>query len=508
LQQVRIHRSGRSIRRLALGLVAVIVVLVGWLQFVWLSRLHDEELARRQVALRVASANFQDRIAREFQDLLDLTAAPYASPPGGLVRARVNWVPGSLRGDYGTPAETIEVGRARLQQLLGSALLQAAAKGDIEGGGIWLEPPALVHCSSSCSAWLLDLGALANGPLDEAARLLFADFGEALRLEIVSSGPEGKLARRIYPAGGARPSLSEPDLSIDLLGALPVPGPPGFTWELRVGHAGSSLEQAVAAAHLRNLLLSLVVLGLLVAGLVVIDRYSRNRAALAEQRILFVASASHELRTPLSVIGSAADNLAEGTVSDAERVREYGALIRSEVAKLTAMIDNVLDFSEATGKPREFVSVALDRVLEEALSLCRPALSDRELRLDLASDPPTVLGQPAALRSLVVNLLNNAAKYAEGEGAIRIALRTVSSGRRRALALSVTNPVGTRSEADPERWFEPFHRGKDALARRIPGTGIGLSVARSIARQHGGDLTVLGGDRGWIRFVLYLPLGD
>lgn len=508
MQYVRAHRSGRSLRRLAMLLIAITVLLIGWLQFIWLSQLRDEELARRQVALRVASSNFQDRIGREFQEWLDKSASRAQSIPAELLRGRVEWRPGNAHGEFHQTAGTSVVGHARLQQLAGRSMIKAAAEGELDGRGIWLQPPALVECFRRCSAWLLDPAALATGPMRQAAELLFADFGEQLRLHIVSVGEGECCARTLYPAHSAGAASGRPDLAVELLAELPVLGPRGFRWELRVGHADSSLEQAVADAHLRNMLLSAMVFGLLLAGLILIDRYARSRAALAEQRILFVASASHELRTPLSVIGSAADNLAEAKVQDEKKVREYGALIRAEVAKLTAMVDNVLEFSQAVGKPREFLPVHLDRIVIEALEMCRPVIGDREVIMDLGDEPPRVLGQPDALRSVLVNLLNNAGKYAEGEGAIRISLRVVTSGKRRAVALSVSNPLAGRRDTDPERWFEPFKRGQAAVERRVPGTGIGLSVARNIAQQHGGGLAVQYAGTGVIRFTLYLPLGE
>ena len=109
--------------------------------------------------------------------------------------------------------------------------------------------------------------------------------------------------------------------------------------------------------------------------------------------------------------------------------------------------------------------VRLDRVLNEALVLCRPVFGDREVILNLMDDPPEVLGQPSGLRSVLVNLLNNVGKYAEGAGVIRISLSVVRSGRRRALAMAISNPLADQSDADPERWFEPFQRGRAAVDR-------------------------------------------
>lgn len=499
----RVHGTSRNVRQLAIALVAATVLLIGWLQFLWLSQLREEETARRRVALRVASSNFQDRISREITDLLRS-----GGPADSLLRASVRWKPGEFTGERLSPAGPRPLGRAEMLQLLERPLLAAGRSQGWPEYGLWLEPPALVRCGEQCTAVLLDREQLADRLFEDAANRLFADFGEMLRLHIVSLKADGGSPRQLYPLDVPPDRVAGFDLTLDLLVGVPVHGPREHRWELRVGHAASSLEQAVARAHLRNLLLSGLVLLLLVLGVVLVYRYSRNQAALAQQQILFVASASHELRTPLSVIGSAADNLADGAVPEAQRVRQYGKLIRNEVGKLTAMIDNVLQFSEATGRPMEFQPLAPAGLIEEALARCRATMTDRPVQLDLPDGLPEVLGDPHALHSLLVNLLNNAGKYAEGEGPVQVAGRVLHSGRRRALAISISNPVKARRESDPETWFEPFRRGRSALERGLPGTGIGLSVARNIAQQHGGGLSVQFVGQNSIRFTLYLPVED
>jgi len=292
-----------------------------------------------------------------------------------------------------------------------------------------------------------------------------------------------------------------------LLPDAPVLGPAATRWELRLSHAGSSLESLVGRAHARNLVISLTVLAVLVGGLWLVVAGARRRAALAERQVTFVASASHELRTPLAVIASAADNLADGAITDPERVRAYGELVRGEARRLSSMVETVLQYAESTFRPLDLSPVDVAALIAGACAEAEASTRGKEVRIDLAPDLPEVPGDARALRSLLVNLLVNAAKYAEGEHWIAISARVVAAARgRKVLALSVVNPVRSRLESDPGRWFEAFRRDRSAEERGIPGTGIGLAVARNIARQHGGGLNVDVQPRRSVRFTLYLPL--
>jgi signal transduction histidine kinase len=211
------------------------------------------------------------------------------------------------------------------------------------------------------------------------------------------------------------------------------------------------------------------------------------------------------------VIASAADNLADGTVETGARVRDYGALIQRETHRLGNMIENVLQFAQSASATRPRVAADIDvaALLREVLERHAALLAGRELRLRLAGQLPAVRGDPAALASALDNLVVNAARYAGGGNWIHIDAKTVRvRPRGRALRITVSNPVEGFTERHPGRLFEPFYRGRQARVAGIPGTGIGLAVARNVARQHGGGVSVDTAAPGVIRFHLLLPVHE
>ena len=117
-------------------------------------------------------------------------------------------------------------------------------------------------------------------------------------------------------------------------------------WDLLVKHQAGSLEAAVTATRNRNLAISLGVFTLLAGAIAMIMVSTRRAQRLAAQQMEFVAGVSHELRTPLAVIRTAAENLADDVVHDAEKTRQYGALINREGRRLSNMVERVLLFAK------------------------------------------------------------------------------------------------------------------------------------------------------------------
>ena len=355
----------------------------------------------------------------------------------------------------------------------------------------------------------MDAGRLNTTLLAPAARRMFADFGAGLRSAVTleDSGTRAVL----YPPHARPAYIRVTDLAQVLLADVPVLGPPGTRWVLKVNHGGSSLEEAVAGSHLRNLLLSGGLLGLLALSIGLVVFNARRQVSLAREQLYFVAGVSHELRTPLSVISSAADNLADQTVGEDPRVRDYGVLIQREVRRLKGMIENVLQFAQSASatRPRTSADVDMTALIGEVLKSCAALLRDRELRLELADDLPLVRGDPAALRSALTNLVANAAQYAAGGNWILLSAAAVRvRPRGRALRISISNPVTGQPDAHPGRLFEPFYRGQQARAAGIAGTGIGLAVARNVAQQHGGGVSIDTAQPGIIKFTLFLPVHE
>src|SRR5262249_38282388 len=144
---------------------------------------------------------------------------------------------------------------------------------------------------------------------------------------------------------------------------------------------------------------------------------SAHRAhVLARQQVEFVAGLTHELRTPLAAIRSAGQNLADGVVSDPDRVREYGTLLEREGRRLSGLIEDALMHAGIGSAP--------PAVLDEAIAACGPlaAEQDATLEKEIADDLPAVRGDHTSIRTLFENLLGNALKYGGRGGCVRVAL--------------------------------------------------------------------------------------
>jgi signal transduction histidine kinase len=240
----------------------------------------------------------------------------------------------------------------------------------------------------------------------------------------------------------------------------------------------------------------------------------RRQMLLAQQKTDFVSNVSHELKTPLTSIRMFADMLAEGRVADADRRTQYLRIIAAESARLTRLINNVLDFarlergatSAVTAEERR--ACDLVEIAQEVVDTCRPHLEDAGIHLSLQSEAQSLplLGDRDALGQIILNLLSNAEKYGGGEVLLR--LRREESARRVLACVDVLDrgsgiPVNQRGAI-----FEPFHRIHDSLASGISGSGLGLTLARRMAQAHGGNVTYAPREGGGSCFTLRLPLTE
>ena len=204
----------------------------------------------------------------------------------------------------------------------------------------------------------------------------------------------------------------------------------------------------------------------------------------------FLGAMSHELRTPLNAIIGYTELLLMGVpapIPDAARQQVERA--RSASHNLLHLIDEVLAFSRLeTGREElRTGSAQLSAVVTEAASVIAPLAVERrlELRVDTPGEPVTLETDIGKVRHILLNLLSNAVKFTErGEVVLTAA---VENG---AVRFDVRDTgIGIPAQYH-ERIFDPFWQLENKASRRIAGTGIGLSVARRLARLLGGDITV------------------
>jgi signal transduction histidine kinase len=277
-------------------------------------------------------------------------------------------------------------------------------------------------------------------------------------------------------------------------------------WRLLAKHRAGSLEAAVTAARTRNFVLSSGILVLLATtiGLIVVS--ARRADRLARQQLEFVAAVSHELRTPVSVIGAAAGNLADGVVDEPNRVKKYGATIQTEARRLGETVERVLQLAGiAAGRAAASPMLVPGHVLiGEALAAVRHEadVSGVSIERQLPDALPSVRGDAMALRSALQNLIGNAIKYSGQSRWVGIAAQ--STGR--VLRISIADR-GLGIDANERRHiFEPFYRGREAVARQIPGSGLGLHLVRRIVEAHGGTVMVQSEAGNGSTFVMELPI--
>jgi len=288
-------------------------------------------------------------------------------------------------------------------------------------------------------------------------------------------------------------------------GAMPEGG-----WDLLVRHHTGSLEAAVRGARRRNLAISLGTLLLLLASVVMLLVTTHRARELARQRMEFVAGVSHELRTPLAVICSAGQNLADGVVADPDQVKRYGDAIRGEGKRLSELVEHVLQFSElqSNANPASMRPVGVSDLIDAALADCRSEIVEADVHVEkqIAQELPDITADPAALQRALRNLIVNAIKYGADARWLGIAARRIAGHRGPEVLITVRDRGPGISAKDLPHIFEPFYRGWNATSGGVPGSGLGLSLVRSIVAAHHGRVEVESTAGGGSSFSIWLPV--
>ena len=265
-------------------------------------------------------------------------------------------------------------------------------------------------------------------------------------------------------------------------------------WLLLAQHRSGSLDAAVTRARNRNLAVGFGMLLLLSFSVGTLALSSRRAQRLARQQMEFVAGVSHELRTPIAVIQSAAENLSQGVVGSADRVKRYGEAIGTEARRLGEMVEHVMQYSglESGRGLAAHAPLAPAALVDEAIAEAAPVIAAASVRIErvVSDELPAVFGDAIALRSAVQNLVANAVKYGGEDRWVGIRVEGAGGGRRREVRITVEDHGGGVPAEDLPHIFEPFYRGAEAIGRQVHGNGLGLSIVKRIVAAHGGTISV------------------
>jgi two-component system phosphate regulon sensor histidine kinase PhoR len=284
-------------------------------------------------------------------------------------------------------------------------------------------------------------------------------------------------------------------------------------WRVGLLSSAETAEKVARENFALNLGLSALIGLVLLAGVGLALRSAARAVRLSEMKSDFVSNVSHELRTPVASIRAFGELLGTGRVGTGEggeaKVREYGQRIEQESRRLTALIQNILDFSrlESGHKTYRREHVDAGEVVADAVDAFRPRLEserprpgDRTFEVEVRrpAGPLPVLADVSALGQVVFNLLDNAVKYSGTDRRIEVAVEAVPAtrggGGGRAggpwVALSVADHgIGIERE-EQSRIFERFHRVASGLVHDVKGSGLGLALVDQIVRAHGGRVEV------------------
>jgi two-component system phosphate regulon sensor histidine kinase PhoR len=267
-----------------------------------------------------------------------------------------------------------------------------------------------------------------------------------------------------------------------------------YNWRLQVAlTSAEGLEQR--AVRQRYVQLAVVGLAMLIAvvGLVIIVRASIQERRLAALQGDFVANVSHELKTPLASVRMFAELLLTRRVPSADKRKEYLSIIVGESERLSSLIDNVLDFAKVErGKDAyQFDAGDLAEVAKRAVEVLGYRAERLGIELTADVEPAPVELDARALELALINLIDNALKYATGTAMVTVWVRPEPPERGGGARARVVDSGPGIPPEEQKRIFDRFVRGSRATETHVRGSGIGLALVKHITDTHGGTVEVL-----------------
>jgi two-component system phosphate regulon sensor histidine kinase PhoR len=243
-------------------------------------------------------------------------------------------------------------------------------------------------------------------------------------------------------------------------------------------------------------------------GAVVLFNDITQRKKLEDMRTEFVANVSHELRTPLTSIRGFLETLLEGKIEDQATIRRFLEIINRETARLTRLIDDLLNLSKIEERQvvHRWQAVQLLDTVNRAVIMFQAQAKEQNLELvtELPAELPVVRGDPDMLAQVLINLVDNAIKFTPAGG--RITVRAGANEENVRIDVEDTG-IGIPPENIP-RIFERFYRVEKSRSRELGGIGLGLAIVKHIIRAHGGKTGVESIVGKGSKFSFTLPIDD
>lgn len=221
----------------------------------------------------------------------------------------------------------------------------------------------------------------------------------------------------------------------------------------------------------------------------IVSKEREEKLKVAEKELL--ACISHDLKTPIANISGYCEGIIDGVVKEEKDVKRYAGIILKKAIVLTKLLDDILEYSKAEINQmsikkqeiysKEFFEGLLDEISMDVISSGRKFIIEGEIPNLLISLDKDKIGQ------VVNNIVSNSIKYTYGDGIISISFKKIHEG----LEISIKdNGVGLAADEIPFV-FNKFYRGEKHRNQNIPGSGLGLSIAKYIAEIHNGNIKMI-----------------
>jgi two-component system phosphate regulon sensor histidine kinase PhoR len=280
-----------------------------------------------------------------------------------------------------------------------------------------------------------------------------------------------------------------------------------YNWRLQVSpKAAEELTSREQNRRSLELVMLLMSCGVIVAGIVTILLTAERMRRVSALQGEFVANVSHELKTPLALVRMFGEMLQSGRVASEEKRKEYLDIIVRESERLSNLIENVLDFAkvERGRDAYDFADGDVGEAVAKAANVYRYR-AEREavtLVVEIAPELPIARIDERAIQLAVINLVDNALKYAPN-GRVITVRATEEHGT--IFVRVIDRGPGVPLE-DRERIFDRFVRGsRDGASARVRGSGIGLALVKHIAESHGGRAMVEASASTGATFTFTIP---
>lgn len=270
------------------------------------------------------------------------------------------------------------------------------------------------------------------------------------------------------------------------------------------------LDVTEANQTLRSLLITLLVVGFVLLVIIFfISMYFANSAVQPiakawENQKQFIADASHELKTPLSIIQSNYDVLMDNRDETINHQMKWLGYMKIATDRMTKMITNLLELAQLD-QPTTWLEVKeihISSMIEEMVLTMEAATKEKEIHITHSIEPEIMLNSNSdKMKQLVMILLDNAHKYTNEKGNIDITLEK----DKKMIVFRVRNTGKGIAEEDLSKIFNRFYRGDRSRHLEKNSFGLGLSIAKSITSELGGEIHASSKENNWTTFTVMLP---